>query len=427
VAAVTRRRRSHYTGHENDEGGALFQWLLEQIGCSAEAAERTQHAWAESTFRKYRRTLTHLSDFLKRAGKPKELLMDTRQAVGTMMSFLIEAEKQGESGASLKAMAGHTIRIVQMIHPLGETSALHLLGKAIRRKYPVANRVRDTIWDLDVLLDHLRTAYPNNEALTPKVLMNKTMILIMVFAASRPAELARMEMPAAGDVGETEARLRATPKQRGSERTSVIVHKVSLTSLCPLAALKAWLRKQRDVSPWLFTCELGGQAAADPSEAGCRAPGDAVPVGSRGAPRGLSGSTSLPAARPPDIACPPRGFRDLTTRDVSTAFKAIMAAAGIPPRYPAYSIRHATVTALFTRGASDEEVAAFGRWAPGSRVPRLFYFIRATDGTWIGKKLLEEQPALKVEFLLLSGQEQSGAEAEDEPRETDSSPASEAK
>jgi hypothetical protein len=426
VAAATGKGRRQHSGNENDEGGALFQWLLGQIGCSPEAAEATQQAWARETFRKYRRTLTELCHFLARSGKPKTLLLDAGQAVGCAMSFLQEAASRAGSGASLKTMAGHMVRVIQLIHPLSEASALHQYAKALRRKFPVANRVRDTIWDLDVLLGHLRVAYGDNTALSDHQLMVKTMMLIMIFAASRPVELARMEMPSAEDVGDTEARLRATPKQRGSERTSVIVHRVSLTSLCPLAALKEWLRRRRDVSPLLFRLRLGERAAADHAPAQVRAEEGMTLVRSQGPPSGLPGNTSQRHVTPPSTTCSSSGYRDLTSRDVAAAFKAVMLAAGIPTRYSAYSIRHATVTALFARGASDEQVAAFGRWAPGSRVPRLFYYIRATDGTWIGKKLLEEQPALQGEFLLLRGQVQSGAEAEDESRSADSSPAGEA-
>jgi hypothetical protein len=396
------------------------------MGCSAEAAVIAQQGWATSTFRKYRRTLTLLCRYLAQKGKPKELLMDPRQASGCAMSFLQDAEARGEKGSSLKVMAGHMVRVVQLIHPINPSSVLHLFAKGLRRRYPTANRVRDTIWDIDVLLDYIREACPDNEKLSDEGIMNKTMLLIMVFAASRPVELARMEMPAARDIGKIEAHLRATPKQRSNERTSVIIHQVSITSLCPLAALKEWLRRPRDVSPLLFRHMLGRPTAADLSKAGIRAPGDASPVGSRDAPLGTSGNTSQRHFIPPDFVWHPSGYRDLTPGDISEAFKAIMLAAGIPERYNPYTIRHSTVTALFLRGASDEQVAAYGRWAPGSKVPRLFYFIHATDGTWIGKKLIEEQPTLRAEFLLLGKQGEDKAEAEDGSRAADSSPASEA-
>jgi hypothetical protein len=102
-----------------------------------------------------------------------------------------------------------------------------------------------------------------------------------------------------------------------------------------------------------------------------------------------------------------------------------MLAAGIPSRYPPYSIRHAVVTALYQRGATDEEVASYGRWALGSRVPRLFYFIRTTDGAWIGEKLLSEQPSLREEVLTQQTLEESeDAETGDNQSTTDSSGAS---
>jgi site-specific recombinase XerD len=389
VALAARRRRGHFTGHENDEGGALFQWLLENIGCSTDAAATTQHAWADATFRKYRHTLTQLCHFLARANKPKDLLLDAGQAMGCAISFLQEEVNRGANGTGIKAMAGQVRRVLQMLHPLGDWCALAQFAKALRRRYPTVNRIRDTIWDLDVLLNYLQARYADNGQLSEEDLLVKAMLLLMVFAASRPVELARMELPAAEEVGESQALLRSIPKQRGTERTSVPVHRLSIDALCPLLTLKAWLLRRKDTSQLLFRRRPPACALENPTTAG---PGPC--------------------------------YQDLTTGYIRGKFRAVMRAAGIPAHYPPYTIRHATVTALFSRGASDEEVAAFGRWAPGSKVPRLFYYIRATDGTWIGKKLISEQPALKAEFLLLRGQGSSRVEAEDEPSSTDSSPAS---
>jgi hypothetical protein len=340
---------------------------------------------------------------MEREGRPEEELLDPQQAVGCAVSCLEDA-KERESPTGLKVMAGHFQAVLQLVHPLSDHSALARMGQALRREFPKQGGVRDTIWDLDVLLAHVQAAYKDNGALSRKQLMDKTMLLIMVFGMSRPAEIARMEMPQPGDIGREEACLRTIPKQRGTVRTPVVIRKASIAALCPLAALTAWLEvRQNDPSPCLFT-EGRRERAAAPGES---------PERARQTNAFAPASTSTRAA-------------DLSTAYIRRAFRAIMDDAGIPQRYKPYTIRHATVTALFMRGASDEQVAAFGRWARDSRVPRLFYYIHATDGAWIGKTLLAEQPALETEFLHLRGQGGSGAEAEDGQSATGSSAASEA-
>jgi hypothetical protein len=332
---------------------------------------------------------------LKKEGMEHAVLLDTERAAGCVISFLAERKDSGEAGACVKRMAGELHMMMRLWHPDTEGNAMGRMAQGLRREFPVADRIKDTIWDIDVLLRHLQEAYPRNDLLTRTQLLHKTLLLFMVFAASRPVELARMESPDPRDVGVEEARLRAIPKQRGGERTSVIIHKVSIASLCPLEALKEWLQRRGDsTSPRLFTRETRTVAAAKRS--------------------------TTPSPRT-------GRYRELTTTNIRAAFKSLMLAAGIPERYKPYSIRHAVVTALFRRGASDEEVVAYGRWAPGSRVPRIFYFIHGTDGTWIGEKLLAEQPSLRDEAHLQQGLgEDESAEGGDEQSETDSSGASEA-
>jgi integrase len=310
--------------------------------------------------------------------------------------------------------------VLRLLHPLLPNSVVERTAKGLRRQRPVANRIRDTIWSIDDLLAHIRDAYPSNETLTRKELLHKTMILIMIFAASRPVEIARMETPSPGDVGQVEARLRAIAKQRGTERTSVIIHKVSIRALCPLEALKEWLRRRGDVaSPHLFTLEVRAAVPAAHTRAVGRGPDGAAPIPNQRALPGQPGVTPFHISTTPRTTAKRTLYKDLTSTYVRTAFKAIMLAAGIPDRYAPYSIRHAVVTALYQRGASDEEVGAYGRWAPGSRVPRLFYFIHATDGSWIGEKLLAEQPSLKEETQH-ELEESEGAEGQEEQSEADS-------
>jgi hypothetical protein len=194
------------------------------------------------------------------------------------------------------------------------------------------------------------------------------------------------------------------------------VRQVSLTSLRPLAALKAWLLKRRDVSPLLFRLRLDEEAAADSSEAEFRAPRAARPVRSRAAPSGPSGNTSLPHVKPPDVASSSSGYRDLLPVDVSRAFKAFMRAAGKCLHDPSRHGDGRVHARCFQPAVGSLCLLGRGINDPSAVLP---------DGSWIRKKLLEEQPALKVEYLFLEDQEQGGAEAEGEPHSTDSPPADE--
>jgi site-specific recombinase XerD len=421
LAPPARGGRGKYTGHENDEGERLFDELLIMRGCSKSAIATVKRSWAPETFRKYRHTLTLLGAYMHENGMEHATLLDDERAAGCALSFLAERKDQGESGASVKRMSGELHMLLQLFHGTGN-DMMERMGKGLRREFPRTDGIKDTIWDIDVLLNYIQSTYPRNEDLTREELLHKTMILFMVFAASRPVELVRMETPDPRDVGSDEARVRAIPKQRGNERTSVIIHKVSTTSLCPLEALKEWLRRRGDISPLLFTGEFRSSSAAGHSMASACASRGHPPAGSRGCPPRQRGITSRQHVTPPVADEAPTNCRGLTTTYVRAAFKALMVAAGIPERYPPYSIRHATVTALFQRGASDEEVVAYGRWARGSRVPRLFYFIHATDGAWIGQKLLAEQPALRGEATLRElSEEGEETEAEDEQPSASSS------
>jgi hypothetical protein len=321
-------------------------------------------------------------------------LLNEEQAAGCALSFLAEHKDQGESGASIKRMSGELHMLLQLFHTQGAANGMmERMGKGLRREFPRTDGVKDTIWDIDVLLNYIHATYPQNESLARKELLHKTMLLFMIFAASRPVELARMETPDPKDVGPDEARVRAIPKQRGNERTSVVIHRVSTATLCPLQALKEWLRRRGDqASPQLFTREVQRSARA------------------------------ARTSRQEDASPLPNLYQALTSTYIRAEFKKMMLSAGIPGRYPPYSIRHAVVTALFARGASDEEVVAYGRWSRGSRVPRLFYFIHATDGAWIGEKLLAEQPALRSEAHTRREPEESeDAEVESGGSEGDSS------
>jgi hypothetical protein len=78
--------------------------------------------------------------------------------------------------------------------------------------------------------------------------------------------------------------------------------------------------------------------------------------------------------------------------DVSAAFRAWMARAGVPDRFRGYSVKHAVITKLFRLGMPEEQIVSFGRWKAGSTVPRTYYYIAANKGEWPGDKIVAPAP-----------------------------------
>jgi hypothetical protein len=82
------------------------------------------------------------------------------------------------------------------------------------------------------------------------------------------------------------------------------------------------------------------------------------------------------------------GRKELTTPAICGRFLKPMRAAGIASHFTAYSVKHAVVTKLFRLGATEEQVNAYGGWAPGSRTAQRWYNIATLEEDWLGTKLV---------------------------------------
>jgi hypothetical protein len=82
--------------------------------------------------------------------------------------------------------------------------------------------------------------------------------------------------------------------------------------------------------------------------------------------------------------------KELTTPAICTRFLTVMADAAIPSHYTAYSVKHAVVTRLFRLGATEDQVNAYGGWAPGSKTAMRWYNIATLEEDWLGAKLVGE-------------------------------------
>jgi hypothetical protein len=322
-----------------------------------------------------------------RASRERQELLESPNVMACVASFLTDSEAKSLLGATgMRQAAGRLGRILELVNPHSEHNLVAQLARGMARLSPSAAKVRDSIFDIDVLLTHLADAYSDNDALSREDLRTKTMMLVMIFSACRPAELARMELPPSEDVRREEVRLRTITKQRGGALVSVVVRRISEPAICPVAAVQAWLQRRGDIAlPYLLVRCDGEETAVDTKpDAGSHAADDMRAAPSRNVSPMLLGGPVAECDASSSAFSPPRNPRTLTAREICAAFRTVMAAAGIPPRYTPYCIKHAVVTKLFSRGASLEQVNTFGRWARGSRVPLLFYNITSTDGQWIG-------------------------------------------
>jgi integrase len=177
------------------------------------------------------------------------------------------------------------------------------------------------------------------------------MLLIMIFSACRLAELGRMERPDLPEEPTDSVVLHTVTKQFQESKRNIVIRRLSRPALCPVAALWAWtMAVPPDGDGRLFH--------------------------------------SLTGDSPERMA--PTTRKELTTPAICTQFLAVMAEAGIPSHYKAYSVKHAVVTKLFRMGATEEQVNAYGGWAMGSSTARRWYNIATLEEDWLGAKLVGE-------------------------------------
>jgi hypothetical protein len=261
----------------------------------------------------------------------------------------------------IKAMLGHTRRILKLLSPDPTQGILACLARAMGKETPTPSRRYDTIWDIDRLFAWISQNWGTNDDLPLEDLQTKTMILIMTFSACRLAELGRMERPTGVKEDATVATLHTVLKQQQTLRQQLVIRRITRTELCPVQTLVAWLRRAPEEEDGL-----------------------AFHVMQRVNPPG-TGYHALRALRTPDI-CP--------------KFLKVMQEAGVPPQYTAYSVKHAVITKLYRMGATDEQVVAYGHWAKGSLTPRKWYNIATLEEEWLGAKLLGQCMGLSEESAL---------------------------
>ena len=85
------------------------------------------------------------------------------------------------------------------------------------------------------------------------------------------------------------------------------------------------------------------------------------------------------------LFCSARGFAYKRSDVIGKALKALLAAAGIPPMYLPYSIRHALINELYASGLDEKQVNAYTGHSNNHHTTLNFYY--HLDKQWVGNKL----------------------------------------
>jgi hypothetical protein len=161
-------------------------------------------------------------------------------------------------------------------------------------------------------------------------------VLVMIFSACRFPELTRLSVDPLG-VSADQLSLVTVTKTRMDERTAITFRPLREADICPCSAVRVWLRRL-DID--------GNPLFVDPT-------------------------TRLP----------------LKQHAISAEVRRMFTEAGIPPSYGAYSIKHAVISFLFSRGIEEWKINDFGRWSPNSTVASTFYRVSSKEPEWLGYEI----------------------------------------
>ena len=223
------------------------------------------------------------------------------------------------------------------------------LAKGVRR----TSKYRE-IWKLSILLDHIRNG-PPSEQLPWRALMARTAALFMIFVPCRPITMIRMDCTRerwAPDGQSVE--IPAKEKMdKGRRVTAMVIRSLQDKRICPLTHYN--LLKEEASIRQLTDCIWGSEY----------------------------------------------GKAYTTSSGICHLLKLLLGEAGIPSEYAAYSIRHATITALIEAGLSEVQVNAYtGHSNNAHTVATSYYHLnRAWAGSTLasGAKVVTMKPeAIRV-------------------------------
>jgi site-specific recombinase XerD len=265
-------------------------------------------AWVPETFRKMRHSWKQLADFMEKNGVSyEELLTPTAGAITA--NFKAEAEASSMKG--LEAIYSHT-NVLLDVFKEGSSTLDRLIGRATRRKRPKRTRKYSTMWDIQVLIRFIGDSLPDNDKLSLSDLQRKTILLTMIYSASRITELTKLTVDPK-EVSDTIIRLNTNVKTRLEELRWITLYPLSDKRICPHAAVWELIKRRPKPATHLFV-DLGSQ-------------------------------------------------RPLTVGAVSGVLRSFMSSAGVDKCYAPYSIKHAVITYLFGLRVDEALINEFGRWS----------------------------------------------------------------
>jgi integrase len=230
--------------------------------------------------------------------------------------------------------------LFSLTHPLHHLSTNEYLRSAVRGTVSTIkqqSRYRD-IWDLSILLDYIRNGPPAEE-LSWEELMARTVALMMIFIPLRPAAMLRLN-PSKERRSEANASIEVLSHDKTDSKSAatwVVIRPLEDKKLCPLTQYE--LQKS------------GAQA------------------------RGCTDT----------IWCSEKGTPHKRTDKMLKLVCELLRRAGISKQFKGYSIRHATISALYKFKMNEHEVSAYTGHSHNSHTTLNYYY--HLDKAWVGSSL----------------------------------------
>jgi hypothetical protein len=223
-----------------------------------------------------------------------------------------------------------------------------------------------TIWDLSILLQHIRQSPPLNSLSMP-ALISRVFALLMIFAMARPVEIFRIDPR--GIIRSNQDSQWTIPTHRktdkGIETSLLTIIALPDKAICPVAYFQELLHRSNQGSLPLFHWDNGQLIKSVAS--------------------------------------------------ISNELKKLLLEAGIPKEYKPYSIRHAAITKLYSIVPDPIQVNTFTGHSQRSNTSAKFYLHQ--QGNWLGFRLAEAPPSASPIVPLVtkdSHNEQNDSSSEDE-------------
>jgi hypothetical protein len=277
-----------------------------------------------------------------------------------------------------KTAAVFLLEQLNELKDLGKERMVMDFVASVPRTYKAKQKFKP-IWDLTILLNHLRLSPPIS-TLSLRDLIPRVVALLMIFTLARPCEIFKID-PGSARYFDNQNQLailthRKTDKGRQLSSLACLRLPEPDAAICPVRHLEEFLSRYR----------------------------------SR-----LSSSSSS-SAPSPTLWCWDNGDRINGTATLCYHTKRLMTQAGIPKEFPCYTIRHATITKAYKLTHGDKmEVNIFTGHSERAATSAKSY-LRQTDN-WLGYRLATAAPysTQLVPCINADGkEEQSGSKSEGE-------------